>query len=109
MPDLAVDHQVITVDLRGHGASAPGVVYDPVSLASDVHAAVSAPGVESPVLVGHSLDGVVVSSYAAVFGCRAVVNVDQPLRLAAFKAQLAESLLRGDESTFRGSSTPCSR
>lgn len=104
LADLAGDHLVVAVDLRGHGESSLGDAYDPVSLATDVHDAVSAVGVSAPIVIGHSLGGVVVSAYAAVFGCRAVVNVDQPLRLASFKDQLGsvESLLRGDEAGFQG-------
>ena len=109
LADLAGDHLVVAVDLRGHGESSLGAAYDPVSLATDVHDAVSAVGVSTvgasaPIVIGHSLGGVVVSAYAAFFGCRAVVNVDQPLRLASFKDQLGsvESLLRGDEAGFQG-------
>jgi pimeloyl-ACP methyl ester carboxylesterase len=105
--DLASDHLVITVDLRGHGESTVGGPYDPVSLASDVHTVVvelakKAPQLANPILVGHSLGGVVVSAYAAAFGGRAVVNIDQSLQLSAFKALLgsAEAALRGDEAGF---------
>lgn len=113
LADLAGDHLVVAVDLRGHGESSFGDAYDPVSLATDVHDAVSAVGVSTggesavgvspPIVIGHSLGGVVVSAYAAVFGAKAVVNVDQPLRLASFKDQLGsvESLLRGDEAGFQ--------
>jgi pimeloyl-ACP methyl ester carboxylesterase len=54
-------------------------------------------------VVGHSLGGIVASAYAAVARPRAVVNVDQPLRLADFKAGLEqlEPMLRGDDASFR--------
>jgi pimeloyl-ACP methyl ester carboxylesterase len=107
MHDLASDHFVVSVDLRGHGESTTDGPYDPVSLASDVHTVVhelanKAPGLENPILIGHSLGGVVVSAYAAVFGGCGVINIDQSLQLAGFKAQLsaAEPMLRGDVAGF---------
>ena len=55
-------------------------------------------GAENPVVVGHSLGGMVVSVLAAITPVRAVVNVDQPLALAGFKDALTplEPMLRGD-------------
>jgi pimeloyl-ACP methyl ester carboxylesterase len=107
MNDLASDHLVVSVDLRGHGESTTGGPYDPVSLASDVHTVVhelakEAPTLERPIVIGHSLGGVVVSAYAAVFGGRGVINIDQSLQLSSFKAMLAgaEPMLRGDTASF---------
>jgi pimeloyl-ACP methyl ester carboxylesterase len=75
-----------------------------VSLATDVHDTVDAVGFAAdvaPLLVGHSLGGVVVSAYAALFGAAGVIDVDQPLRLAGFKAALApiEPMVRGDQAS----------
>lgn len=102
---LTQHYRVIAVDLRGHGLSAPGDVYDPITMASDVRETVLAAGgdgVDEALLVGHSLGGIVVSAYSAMFPTRAVVNVDQPLRLSAFKAGLSqlEPLLKGDAESF---------
>jgi pimeloyl-ACP methyl ester carboxylesterase len=101
---LAEDHVVLVVDLRGHGASAKGDRYDPLTLATDVHDTVIAAdlGSEAPLMIGHSLGGVVVSAYAAMFPARGVINVDQPLRLAGFKDALAqlEPMLRGSRESF---------
>ncbi len=99
---LATDHRVLAVDLRGHGASADGDSYDPISYASDVVETVSAVGLTDPLLVGHSLGGVVVSAYAAIAPCCAVVNVDQSLRLAGFKDALSqlEPMLKGSPAEF---------
>lgn len=100
---LAASYEVLSVDLRGHGESDPGDAYDPISMATDVAETVAAAGLQTPLVVGHSLGGVVASAFAAVARPRAVVNVDQPLRLADFKAQLGqlEPMLRGDETSFR--------
>jgi pimeloyl-ACP methyl ester carboxylesterase len=86
--DLATDLRVLAVDLRGHGDSDPGDGYDPISYASDVVETMRHHGIEAPVAVGHSLGGVVVSAMAALGAVRSVVNVDQSLRLSAFKEGL---------------------
>lgn len=100
---FAEGYDVISVDLRGHGESPEGDVYDPITLATDVAETLTALGVDRPLVVGHSLGGVVATAFAAVARPRAVINVDQPLRLADFKATLGqlEPMLRGDEASFR--------
>ena len=104
MPDLATDHRVVAVDLRGHGRSSRAEPYDPVSFASDVHQVLDSLGIgPEAVLVGHSLGGVVVTAYAAFYPCRGVINVDQPLDLGGFQGslQMLAPMLRGDEESFR--------
>ena len=100
--DLAAHHQVLAVDLRGHGESDTDDGYDPLSYASDVVETAVALGVRDAVVVGHSLGGVVASAYAAIAPCVAVLNVDQPLRLSSFKEALGqlEPRLKGDETSF---------
>ena len=103
VPELATDHQVIAVDLRGHGASARVPPYEPITLANDVQVVVDAIGVDAPMLVGHSLGGVVVSAYAAFHPARKVLNIDQALELSGFKDALAsvEPMLRGSDAEFQ--------
>jgi pimeloyl-ACP methyl ester carboxylesterase len=103
VPDLATDHQVIAVDLRGHGASARVPPYDPFTFANDVRAVVDAADVDTPMIVGHSLGGIVVTAYAATHPARKVMNIDQPLHLSGFKELLSsiEPMLRGSEDDFR--------
>ncbi len=100
--DLSAGHQVLTVDLRGHGQSDTDDGYDPVSYASDVVETAAALGVTDAIVVGHSLGGVVASAFAAIAPCRAVVNIDQPLRLSGFKEALGqlEPMLTGDRESF---------
>jgi pimeloyl-ACP methyl ester carboxylesterase len=97
---LAVDRTVVAVDLRGHGASAPGEVYDAASMAADVHATLQALGLDEqpPGVIGHSLGGLVAVAYGSSFPARAIIDVDQSLDLAAFQAQLLqlEPLLKGE-------------
>lgn len=99
---LASTHDVVALDLRGHGESAPGEPYDVLTLASDVHELVTSLALDDPLLVGHSLGASVVSAYAALFASVGVLNLDQPLRLGDFRAtlQLLEPALRGDRTSF---------
>jgi pimeloyl-ACP methyl ester carboxylesterase len=97
---LSADHQVVTLDLRGHGESGDASDYSALAMANDVAAVVAAAGIERPVLVGHSLGGIVVSAYAASGAPVAgVVNVDQSLHMSEFAGALRpiEPLLRGPE------------
>lgn len=99
---LTATERVITMDLRGHGASGTADRYDLEAMASDVAAVVEATGTTGEVhLVGHSLGGAVVSAAGAALPVASVVDVDQSLQLGAFKAQVGEieSMLR-DPGTF---------
>lgn len=93
---LSTTHEVVTLDLRGHGESASAATYDLGAMAGDVAAVISAAAIERPHLVGHSLGGAVVSAAGALLDVAGVVDVDQSLQLDAFKAQLlpAEPMLR---------------
>ena len=102
VPLLAVDRRVVRLDLRCHGESPDASPGDAVSMAADVAEVVAAAGiVEPPVVVGHSLGAVVATAYALSAPVKAVVNVDQSLRLGDFAAALAplEAGLR-DPATF---------
>lgn len=87
---MLTDRRVITMDLRGHGQSGTADRYDLEAMAGDVVAVMAELGIlGSTDLVGHSLGGVVVSAVGAAAPVASIVNVDQPLALDAFKAQLA--------------------
>lgn len=90
--------RVVAVDLRGHGESEQADSYGLDELAADVKAVCDEVGADQPILVGHSLGGIVASVYAADYPTQAVVNVDQPLALGAFKEQLdaVEPMLKGE-------------
>jgi len=84
------EQRVVTIDLRGHGASGTADRYDLEAMAGDVVAVLDALGlIGSANIVGHSLGGAVVSAVGAAVPVASVVNVDQSLQLGDFKAQLA--------------------
>jgi pimeloyl-ACP methyl ester carboxylesterase len=99
----AVDHgrRVIALDLPGHGASGSSACYDLEVVATAVHAAVDAAGLEHPVVVGHSISAVIASIYAALYPTAGLVTVDATLRVGPF-GELVRSLearLRGPDFT----------
>ena len=95
--DLARDHRVLRVDLRGHGESRTGDGYGLSDYAADIAALPEID--ESPFVVGHSLGGTVATAYAAQFDTRGVLNVDQSLDLGGLQSNVkaVEPMLRGDE------------
>lgn len=108
LPMLQSRYRVLAVDLRGHGDSPPAAEYPLDAMAADVAAEVAQvvdglgsesgePG-QAPLVVGHSLGGIVAAAYAVRFPVRGVVNIDQSLDLAAMQEQVqaVEGLLRSD-------------
>ena len=100
---LASTHRVITLDLRGHGQSGDSTDYKSAGMARDVSAVVAAARIVNPLVIGHSLGGIVATAYAATAQVRGVINVDQPLQLSAFQEGLrqVEPMLR-DPASFPG-------
>lgn len=99
---LASSHDVLAVDLRGHGDSTTTGPFDVLTMASDIREVVETQQMSEPLLIGHSLGGTVVSAYAAMYPCRGVLNVDQSMRLGDFQQSLLaiEPMLRGDDAAF---------
>ncbi len=83
---LAARFDVVSVDLRGHGESFSEPPFDVLTMAGDVREVVETLGLERPLLVGHSLGGLVATIASTQFDCAGVINVDQSLDLAAFQA-----------------------
>ncbi len=102
--DLESRWRVTAVDVRGHGESERRAPYDAVTFASDLATIVDTLDLERPLMVGHSMGGVIVSAYGgAGHPARGIVNVDQPMALGTFKAALEPliSMLQGDDASFR--------
>lgn len=98
-PHLDPDRTVLAVDLPGHGRSAPRDGYPLEGVVADVHQQVLDAGLTDPVIVGHSLGGVLATAYAARFPATAVINIDQPLLLGQFGdlVRQAEPILRSPQ------------
>jgi pimeloyl-ACP methyl ester carboxylesterase len=82
-PLLAADRRVIAVDLAGHGDSGRRESYTFDGWARDVLAVVADAGLDSPpVVIGHSMGGIVTLRLAAMHGSRieGAVVIDSPLR-----------------------------
>lgn len=73
----------ITIDLRGHGASSrPNAGYHYRDYISDLKAVISTLGLQHPIVLGHSLGGIITLMWAATnpVAPRALVIEDSPLR-----------------------------
>lgn len=77
---LARDFRMVTMDLRGHGASGKPEgddhYRDGKRWADDVAAVIAATGMRRPVLVGWSYGGRVISDYVAHYGSKNIAGVN---------------------------------
>ena len=86
----------LSIDLPAHGQSAG----DPMPLeqvAAEVHDLVTSLGLETPIVVGHSMSGAIAFLYASAYPTRAVVTVDSGPEVQPFAeiVQQLEPALRG--------------
>lgn len=66
MEQLAANHRVVAIDLRGAGGSAkPETGYDKKTMAEDIYALVRSLGYEQATIVGHDIGLMVAYAYAA--------------------------------------------
>jgi pimeloyl-ACP methyl ester carboxylesterase len=83
------------LDLRGHGESARLAQYDPGMFIADVSAVITTTCTTKPVVVGHSLGGLIATVASALGMTGPVICIDQPLKagsLARLVHQLAPRL-----------------
>jgi pimeloyl-ACP methyl ester carboxylesterase len=121
---FARDHLVVALDLRGHGDSdAPEQRYTMAGFADDVAWTCERLAVDRPVLIGHSLGGLVALAFAAAYPdrLRAAVLIDSVLLpderrpdavhelVAGLRGPEPESALRGYFLTFFGPSDSTER
>jgi len=96
-------HRVVAVDLRGHGESdAPVQPYAMRSFADDVAWTCTQLGIEKPVVIGHSLGGMVALDFASAYPDRvgAVVLIDSLLLAGDDRVDVVRHLvdaLRGSD------------
>jgi pimeloyl-ACP methyl ester carboxylesterase len=91
-------HRVVAVDLRGHGeSSAPAERYTVRRFADDLASISTQLGIERPVVIGHSLGGLVALDFASVYPDRvaAAVLIDSPLLPGGDRAQVVRDLVAG--------------
>jgi pimeloyl-ACP methyl ester carboxylesterase len=81
---LADEMRCVRIDFRGHGASSRCRSYELEALVSDVTSVISAIGTDPPIVVGHSLGGLVATIAATMGITGPVICVDQPLNLEGF-------------------------
>jgi pimeloyl-ACP methyl ester carboxylesterase len=77
---LADEFRSIRIDFRGHGESGRLPHYEGADLVVDVGAVVQATCDAPPIVVGHSLGGIVATAASAFGITAAAVNVDQSLK-----------------------------
>src|SRR5258708_12796074 len=78
------DRRVLALDLPGHGASPGWPSYDVESVASGVHRALEQAQLQSPVVVGHSIAGVIATIYAAHSPTPRVITLPPPPQVRPF-------------------------
>jgi pimeloyl-ACP methyl ester carboxylesterase len=76
--ELADDHRLVAMDVRGHGDSEkPESAYDDSALwADDVQAVIEGLDLADPVLVGWSYGGLVLADYLATYGTEHVAGIN---------------------------------
>ncbi|WP_394728714.1 alpha/beta fold hydrolase [Altererythrobacter sp. GH1-8] len=105
--DLGKTHRLVSLDMRGHGASAKpvfaGSYTDPRLHAEDIAAAIKASGVEKPTLVAWAYGGLNVMDYVRHYGTDGVSGIvlveanggleptPEPIKDAAYRARIARS------------------
>ncbi|HUF53603.1 MAG TPA: alpha/beta hydrolase [Dehalococcoidia bacterium] len=81
VPHFAKDHRVIALDQRGHGDSdKPDQDYGVAGFVDDLAFVVRELGLERPVIVGHSMGGVIAIHFARIHAdlTRGIIAVDAP-------------------------------
>jgi pimeloyl-ACP methyl ester carboxylesterase len=100
-PRLVPRFRCVRIDLPGHGASAdlPQTEdYAFEAIAARLHGVLQGLDIKQPVMVGHSMGGVIASFYGALYPVRGVVNLDQSFHMAPMVAGLTpwRPMIEGD-------------
>ncbi|MBV9312087.1 MAG: alpha/beta hydrolase [Solirubrobacterales bacterium] len=98
VPRFSSAHRVVAVDLRGHGESdAPSERYTVRVFADDLAWTCTQLGIGSPVVIGHSLGGLVALEFASAYPdhVAAAVVIDSPLVPSGDRAEVVRDLVAG--------------
>lgn len=98
VPRFSSAHRVVTVDLRGHGESdAPAERYTVRLFAEDLASTCEQLGMESPVVIGHRLGGLVALDFACAYPDQvgAAVLIDSPLLPGGDRSEVVRDLVAG--------------
>ena len=85
---LPPSRHAIAFDLPGHGGSSALCRSGLAPVVDALHEAILDAGLDSPILVGHSIGGPIAAIYASVYPSSGVVSVDAPIRFEPFAEQL---------------------
>jgi pimeloyl-ACP methyl ester carboxylesterase len=112
---FAAWHDVVSIDVRGHGDSGSNDNFSLGRLTSDIVEVCQDLGLRAPILIGHSIGALLVTGAAKSVSARVVVNIDQSLDLdaAASRVTLFADRLRNPatfhatlDAMFAGENTP---
>ncbi len=100
-------HRVVAVDLRGHGESdAPRQDYSVEALADDVAWIAATLGLNRPVLIGHSMGGLVALELASRGDVRGLVLLESPVAAPpAMAAALQPALARLETEAYQATAS----
>lgn len=100
-------HRVVAVDLRGYGQSdAPMQDYSVEAYADDVAWVASKLGLKRPVIIGHSLGGLVALEFGSRFDPKAVVILESPVAAPpAMAAAIQPALDRLETKDYQATAT----
>jgi pimeloyl-ACP methyl ester carboxylesterase len=85
---LPAGRHAIAFDLPGHGGSRALGGRGLAPVVEALHDAILEAGLDSPLLVGHSIGGPIAAIYASLHPSSGVVSVDAPIRFEPFAEQL---------------------
>ena len=85
---LPASAPAVALDLPGHGAEPPLPEPGLEPVADWLHGALTAAGIEAPILVGHSIAAPIATIYASAHPTAGVVSVDASLHFEPFAASL---------------------
>jgi pimeloyl-ACP methyl ester carboxylesterase len=92
LPHLSPRHRVVSMELRCHGRSSSGP-WEWSAVVDDVRAVVEYCGLTRPVIVGHSLGGMVATLCAAQMECAGAANLDGGFPTAELAARFLSTPL----------------